>query len=147
MTQSNQASWKKGTSSHIASASARIRTLFKLLNLSLKVVCAILFFSVATKTYAIDLPDFESLVRDQGKAVVKVTVSATETPGNETNSLPNFNEEELPEFFQRFFESLPDTPGAPPGAVPPAGFGSGFVLSEDGYVCLLYTSPSPRDRG
>ncbi len=134
MTKSNQVSWKKALSSHIASASARIRTRFSLLNLSLRLVCTILFFSVTAKTYAIDLPDFEALVRDQGRAVVKVTVSATETPENETNSLPKFNEEELPEFFQRFFESLPDTPGAPPGAVPNAGFGSGFVLSEDGYV-------------
>jgi len=98
------------------------------------VVCTILFFGVATKSFAIDLPDFEGLVRDQGRAVVKVTVSATQTPENETGNLPNFNEDELPEFFQRFFEGLPDTPGASPRAVPTAGFGSGFVLSEDGYV-------------
>ena len=134
MTRSKQASWKRVTSSHIASASARIQGRFTLLNLTLRVVCTILFFSVATKTYAIDLPDFEGLVRDQGRAVVKVTVSATQTPENETDNLPNFNEEELPEFFQRFFESLPETPGGAPGAVPTAGFGSGFVLSEDGYV-------------
>jgi len=55
-----------------------------------------------TKTYAIDLPDFEGLVRDQGNAVVKVTVSATETPDSSAGNLPNFNDEELPEFFRRF---------------------------------------------
>jgi len=134
MTRSKQASWKRDTSSHIASNSARILRRFALLNLSARVVCTILFFGVSTKSFAIDLPDFEGLVRDQGRAVVKVTVSATETSENETGSLPNFNEDELPEFFQRFFEGLPDTPGASPRALPTAGFGSGFVLSEDGYV-------------
>ena len=134
MTRSKQASWKRVISSHIASNSARILRRFTLLNLSARVVCTILFFGLSTKSFAIDLPDFEGLVRDQGRAVVKVTVSATETPENETGSLPNFNEDELPEFFQRFFEGLPDTPGASPRALPTAGFGSGFVLSEDGYV-------------
>ena len=134
MKRSKLATKKTGVSSHIASASARMQARFSLLNLSLKMLCAALFLSFSMKTFAIDLPDFEGLVRDQGRAVVKVTVSATETPENETGSLPNFNEEELPEFFQRFFEDLPDTPGAPPSAVPTAGFGSGFVLSEDGYV-------------
>ena len=95
---------------------------------------AVLLFSLGTKTYAIDLPDFEGLVRDQGNAVVKVTVSATETPDSSAGNLPNFNDEELPEFFRRFFEDLPDSSGAPPQATPSAGFGSGFVLTEDGYV-------------
>jgi len=84
---------------------------------------------------AIDLPDFEGLVRDQGQAVVKVTVLSTQNPDSDSRSLPNFNEEELPEFFQRFFEELPDTPGGrAPGAVPSAGFGSGFVFTENGLV-------------
>lgn len=134
MTQSNQAPWNSASSSHIAPASARMLEPFRHINSTLKWVLAILIFGLATKTYAIDLPDFEGLVRDQGKAVVKVTVSATLTPENETNRLPNFNEDELPEFFQRFFEGLPDSPETPRGAVPTAGFGSGFVLSEDGYV-------------
>lgn len=134
MTQSNQAPWNSASSSHIAPASARMLEPFRHLNSTLKWVLAILIFGLATKTYAIDLPDFEGLVRDQGKAVVKVTVSATLTPENETDRLPNFNEDELPEFFQRFFEGLPDSPETPRGAEPTAGFGSGFVLSEDGYV-------------
>jgi len=134
MTQSNQAPWNSASSSHIASASARMHKPFRHINSSLQWVLAILIFGLATKTYAIDLPDFEGLVRDQGKAVVKVTVSATLTPENETGRLPNFNEDELPEFFKRFFEGLPDSPDTPSGAVPTAGFGSGFVLSEDGYI-------------
>ena len=140
MTRSKQVSWKRVISSHIASNSARILRRFTLLNLSARVVCTILFFGLSTKSFAIDLPDFEGLVRDQGRAVVKVTVSATETPENETGSLPNFNEDELPEFFQRFFEGLPDTPGASPRALPTAGFGSGFVLSEDVMLSLMRMS-------
>jgi len=98
--------------------------------------CDLRFHNVgAMPVNAIDLPDFEGLVKDQGRAVVKVTVSATNNPDSETGSLPNFNEDELPDFFQRFFDELPDTPGGrPPGAVPSAGFGSGFIFTEDGYV-------------
>lgn len=134
MTKSNKALLNRGSSSHIAAASSRIAGRFRNINSSLMALCALVFFSLVTKTYAIDLPDFEGLVRDQGKAVVKVTVSATETSESDTNNLPNFNEEELPEFFQRFFEGLPDSNGAPPRATPSAGFGSGFVLTEDGYI-------------
>jgi serine protease Do len=82
----------------------------------------------------IDLPDFEGLVADKGKAVVKVTVTATRESSSDSNRLPNFNEEELPEFFQKFFENLPDSPGVPRGNNPAAGFGSGFILTDDGYI-------------
>ncbi len=134
MTRSTKAPWNPSSSSHIASRSARMKTRFRCIKLSSLVIAGILSFSLVTKTYAIDLPDFEGLVREQGRAVVKVTVSATATPDSDSDSLPNFNEDELPEFFQRFFEGIPNSPGVPPGAIPSAGFGSGFILSADGYV-------------
>ncbi|OED39299.1 hypothetical protein AB833_17035 [Chromatiales bacterium (ex Bugula neritina AB1)] len=89
--------------------------------------------TVISPVKAIDLPDFKGLVAANGKAVVKVTVSArSESPAG-SNRLPNFNEDEMPEFLRRFFEEMPDLPQAPRGNES-AGFGSGFVLSEDGYI-------------
>lgn len=135
MTRSTKVPWNHASSSHIVSRSTRMKNHFRCIKLSLlMLVAGAISFSLATKTYAIDLPDFEGLVREQGKAVVKVTVSATATSDSESGSLPDFNEEELPEFFKRFFEGIPNSPGVPPEAVPSAGFGSGFVLTEDGYV-------------
>jgi serine protease Do len=67
------------------------------------------------------LPDFASLAKQVGPAVVNViTESRSEAPGAQVP-------EELREFFRRF---MPDQP--PPG--PRQGMGSGFIISEDGYV-------------
>ena len=126
---------RASVSSHIAARSAmvgeavlRIGIFFFLLLLTT------LIGGQSWAVQAIDLPDFEGLVEDKGKAVVKVTVTATHETSPELNNLPNFNEEELPEFFKKFFESLPDSPDIPRGNNPAAGFGSGFILSEDGYI-------------
>lgn len=126
---------RASVSSHIATRSAMANgaairsTMFLVLLLFLA-----LFGRETGAVQTIDLPDFEGLVADKGKAVVKVTVTATRESSSDSNRLPNFNEEELPEFFQKFFENLPDSPGVPPGGNPAAGFGSGFILSQDGYI-------------
>ncbi len=123
-------------SSHIAAfaaiASNALRRLFTVVFLG--VICAVTAPSMSAS--AIDLPDFKRLVAEKGAAVVKVTVTAKTAASDPLNSLPNFNEDEMPEFFQRFFEELPDQPGGmPPSQGPEAGgFGSGFIVSEDGYI-------------
>ncbi len=134
MSATSRAPWSCNISSHIATSASIMSGWFRHINLSFIALSLSLFLLGPTKTYAIELPDFEGLVREQGQAVVKVTVSATKAPDDEPGSLPNFNEDELPDFFKRFFEELPDNPGEPPSAVPSAGFGSGFILSENGYV-------------
>lgn len=122
-------------SSHIAAVAAIFSDRWRDRNSCYFVVLLLLLsFTIGTPSYALELPNFKLLVQEQGRAVVKVTVSATKETGDDSNSLPNFNERELPEFFQKFFEELPNGPGAPPSALPSAGFGSGFVLSEDGYL-------------
>lgn len=122
------------SSSHIAArASIASRTLHYL-NSTLLALAFLLAVSICKYSYAIDLPDFKGLVERNGQAVVKVTVTAMENAVSESNRLPNFNEDEMPEFFQRFFEEMPQFGGAPPRSEPAAGFGSGFVLSEDGFI-------------
>ena len=108
-------------SSHIATRSATVgETVLRSTVFFVVLVLATLIGRESWAVQAIDLPDFEGLVEDKGQAVVKVTVTATRETSSELNRLPNFNEDEMPEFFKKFFESLPDS-------------------------CLLYTSPSPRD--
>lgn len=85
--------------------------------------------------HAIDLPDFKRLVEEKGSAVVQVTVTAMADREQRFNNLPNFNEEDMPDFFRRFFDELPEMPGGlPPGTQPQAGFGSGFIISDDGII-------------
>lgn len=90
--------------------------------------------AMAGNALALALPDFETLVKEKGKAVVKISVTAQRqvTGGSE---MPQFNQEELPEFFRKYFEGNPQLPprGAPDNRRG-AGFGSGFIISEDGYI-------------
>ncbi|WP_420715555.1 DegQ family serine endoprotease [Cupriavidus sp. D39] len=87
-----------------------------------------------------NLPDFTDLVEKAGPAVVNIRtterVRSRGTPGTE--------DDEMAEFFRRFFgvpmPGAPTPPGAPRRGQPPQGeeqsrgVGSGFVISQDGYV-------------
>jgi|GEM_PF-5173289 len=69
MKPNSDAPWNSWLSSHIAARSTRMQKRFGYNNSSLLMMFAVLLFSLGTKTYAIDLPDFEGLVRDQGNAL------------------------------------------------------------------------------
>ncbi|MFA6986567.1 MAG: hypothetical protein WC213_10205, partial [Arenimonas sp.] len=90
----------------------------------------------------VNLPDFSRLVDQAGPAVVNI--EATIGPGRRSqlaqmepdegeSQVPD--EEEMPEFFRRFF-GQPGGPGMPMPQRPRGGtsFGSGFIISADGYV-------------
>ncbi len=122
-------------SSHIATRSATVSSVaFRGGLFSCALALMMLVGGKTGAVQAIDLPDFEGLVADKGKAVVKVTVKATRESSPGLDNLPNFNEEEMPEFFKKFFENLPDSQNIPRDNSPTAGFGSGFIISEDGYI-------------
>jgi serine protease Do len=77
------------------------------------------------------LPDFTGLVKQYGGAVVNVTVvGRRSTASGGPEDLPD---DPLSEFFRRFGIPGPNGPGAP-GGPPLRGLGSGFIVSEDGYV-------------
>jgi len=89
-------------------------------------VVVLLMAWLSTSAFGLELPDFESLVKNQGRAVVKIAV----TTERRLTSGQEFDSEQMPEFFRRYFENIPQQPAPRSGG----GFGSGFILSEDGFI-------------
>jgi len=85
----------------------------------------VLSLLVNNNAHALEVPDFEQLVKDQGSAVVKISVT-----GKTQASMPEFQGQQVPEQLRRYFENLPQQPESRPSA----GFGSGFIISADGYI-------------
>lgn len=89
---------------------------------------------------AAGLPDFSDLVERVGPAVVNIRTTEKVRPGQ---SAPGIEDEEMQEFFRRFF-GVPIPPRQQPAprgkSAPqqeeevPRGVGSGFIISADGYV-------------
>ena len=76
-----------------------------------------------------DLPDFKSLMKAAGPAVVNVISTRkaqTAAAGGGGNAA---SQDPMTEFFRRFMPDLPD-----PGKAPRQGLGSGFIISDDGYI-------------
>jgi serine protease Do len=70
------------------------------------------------------LPDFATLMERQGPAVVNIITKRT--AAGRFAQLPD--DDALSEFFRRFI------PDMPPRDAPGQGIGSGFIISEDGYI-------------
>ena len=82
------------------------------------------------------LPDFTRLVEQVGPAVVNIEARV---PARYAGRGGMPGDEELPEIFRRFFgPDFPGMPGQPgrPGPDAPSGrsVGSGFIISNDGYI-------------
>ncbi|NND89374.1 MAG: DegQ family serine endoprotease [Granulosicoccus sp.] len=92
---------------------------------------ALLPIIAVTPSFANTLPDFSALVESEGDAVVKVSVVADASQSS-TSGIPGFDPEQIPEQFRRFFEQLPQNPSPVPRRG--VGFGSGFIISDDGYI-------------
>jgi len=70
------------------------------------------------------LPEFTQLVKQAAPAVVNITATRKAA----SRQFENYNEEEVPELFRRFFGNIPRQNAPRPSA------GSGFIISEDGYI-------------
>ncbi|GAA5079525.1 DegQ family serine endoprotease [Lysobacter panacisoli] len=84
------------------------------------------------------LPDFTGLVQRVGPAVVNIQAEVAPRRSARSGGMPD--EEQIPEIFRRFFGDdmpFPGGPGGPGGPRSPRGgtsLGSGFLISDDGYV-------------
>ena len=76
------------------------------------------------------LPDFKALMKVAGPAVVNViSTRKAQTAAAGGSAGAQREQDPMLEFFRRF---MPDAPER--GAPPRAGLGSGFIISEDGYI-------------
>ncbi|MEX0624260.1 DegQ family serine endoprotease [Saccharospirillum sp.] len=88
---------------------------------------------LASQAMAEGLPDFTGLVEDHSPSVVKITTS---TAPVERSAQQGNGQQQVPEFFRYFFgdQLPPDFDFQQPNPTPREGLGSGFILSEDGYI-------------
>ncbi|NYS61416.1 DegQ family serine endoprotease [Vreelandella salicampi] len=102
-------------------------------------LCLVAVLVFSGHAQAQQLPDFTTLVEDAAPGVVNISTSRT-VPSRGGSSFHGFGEEDIPEIFRHFFgDRFPVPPGG--GQGPGQGrseerqsLGSGFVISEDGYV-------------
>ena len=100
--------------------------MFRTLGLSLLLWIPLLGFAQSQ-----GLPDFADLVEKQGPAVVNVSTTSTAHATGAQTPVPE--DDPFYDFFRRF--------GPPqPRDYETRSLGSGFIVSADGYICLLYTS-------
>lgn len=95
----------------------------------LTLVTAVLLLNLWNSVYAVELPDFAKLVRDNREAVVNIRTTKTD---DLPNTLHRWGEDSpLDEFFNRFFK---DSPKFEPRQREARSLGSGFIISADGYI-------------
>ena len=84
------------------------------------------------------LPDFTGLVEQNSPAVVNISTTQEGRPARGGNRrLPDIpGMPDLPDDhpFQDFLDRFMDEDGAPPGQFDTRSLGSGFIISEDGYI-------------
>jgi serine protease Do len=136
-------------------------TVRKFLAAAVVAVCLPLVPHTASAVPAANLPDFTDLVDKVGPAVVNIRTTTRVSGSSSSHGMPpGLDEGDMSEFFRRFFGiPLPQQPGSsPPGdngndnggsgsggsssqdtpdnsdSEQSSGVGSGFILSQDGYV-------------
>ncbi|KDE39565.1 MAG: DegQ family serine endoprotease [Nitrincola lacisaponensis] len=97
----------------------------------------LLLLLVSVQTWAQQLPDFKTLVRETSPAVVNIS-TVQKAPDEASDPFGQFRGpggEELPDIFRHFFRGFPEISPSPRRGNPaPRSLGSGFILSEDGYI-------------
>jgi len=88
--------------------------------------------AMASQVYA-ELPDFRSLVKDSAPAVVNIATIKSADSRLQAFGFKGPKGEDIPDIFKPFLPS-PEEGGAPPKRVKPESLGSGFIISEDGYI-------------
>ena len=95
---------------------------------SLQAVLFTLLVACSWLAAAANLPDFTQLVERAAPAVVNI--STTQAAQKRNLRLP----QEVPEIFRHFFGELPEGLGQEPSQKSRQSLGSGFIISNDGYI-------------
>lgn len=96
-----------------------------------------LVFALSAPALAKDVMDVADLVEKQGPAVVNISTTKLVKRGPEGLPFAIPDEEDMQEFFRRFFPGGPGGQGGQGGPmqeIPARGEGSGFIVSSDGYI-------------
>jgi serine protease Do len=90
--------------------------------------------ALSAPALAKDVVDVADLVEKQGPAVVNI--STTKMVKRSPDGMPFMipDEEDMQEFFRRFFPPGGPGHGGPMQEIPSRGTGSGFIVSSDGYI-------------
>ena len=94
-----------------------------------------LVFAVSVPAMAKDVMDVADLVEKQGPTVVNISTTKLVKRGQEPFGTPS--DQDLQDFFRRFFPGVPGIPGGQGGPIqeiPARAEGSGFIVSNDGYI-------------
>jgi len=95
---------------------------------SLQAVLLALLLACSFFVSAANLPDFTQLVESAAPAVVNI--STTQTVQKRSSRIP----QEVPEIFRHFFGELPEGFAQEPSQQQRQSLGSGFIISDDGYI-------------
>ncbi|OJZ18346.1 MAG: protease Do [Thiobacillus sp. 65-29] len=90
-----------------------------------------LVLTLAVPAHAREVVDVADLVDRQGPAVVNISTTKLVRKNGDGFPFTLPDDEEMQDFFRRFF---PGTPRGPMQEIPARGTGSGFIVSNDGYI-------------
>lgn len=91
--------------------------------------------TLSAPVLAKDVVDVADLVERQGPAVVNISTTKLVKRGQEGMPFVMPDEEDMQEFFRKFFPpGGPGGQGGPMQEIPARGAGSGFIVSSDGYI-------------
>ena len=93
-----------------------------------------LVFALSAPAVAKDVVDVADLVEKQGPAVVNISTTKLIKRGPDSLPFVIPDDEDMQEFFRRFFPGGPGGQGGPMQEIPAHGAGSGFIVSSDGYI-------------
>ena len=96
-------------------------------------VASILPLLLIQSASAQSLPDFTGLVEENSAAVVNISTVSEPDPRSQQTPFSERELEQMPDFFRHFFGG-PQSPFGGGSAQPRRSMGSGFIVSEDGYV-------------